>query len=139
MNEIIETYSSYVLPILYGLGSVLLLNVGARARKMLKSLTLEDVTEFAVKFIEKLTNKPAVLAGFIKTVSSLDVSKKAFDSGKVLLISQIHSLESQIMSIEDKLNMGVYEGDARTKAIAMISKLKQDIAELEKLNAQTNA
>lgn len=140
MTETMEIFSTYVLPVLYGLGSVLLISVASRAKKMLKTLTLDDVTNFAVKFIEKLTNKPTVLAGFIKTIAGLDVTKKAFDNGKVYVVSQIHSLESQIMSLQDKLDMGIYEDSAkRAEAVKLLAALRQDKAELEKLNAQTNA
>lgn len=139
MTETMEIFSTYVLPVLYGLGSLLLISVAGKAKKMLKTLTLDDVTDFAVKFIEKLTNKPAVLAGFIKTIAGLDVTKKAFNDGKVLLVSQINLIESQIESIESKLNMGIYEDKDRAKAVQLLAALKQDKAELEKLNAQTNA
>lgn len=127
------------LEILQGAGGVLLVTVGMKARKMLKTLTYDKVVVFAEQLIDRYIDRPDKLNTILTVISGLPIVRNMFNKGKDYADAYLMDLNAQILEWEFRINADMLTPEERAKAVQLIADLKQRQEKLRELNAEKDA
>lgn len=117
--------------------------VAMRARKFLKTLTVDKVVDFAQKLVDKYISKDKEeLNNIIEVIGSLPFVKTGFDKYKSqiddYLAIKIDEIDEQILSWQVKIDNGVVSKELINDVYALIERLKKDKERLLALEENTN-
>lgn len=131
----ILSFFDYAWRIAVGIGAASTIIASQAAKRFVKGLTFDNITDLSIAVIEKLSKSPDKLTAIIVGLSKVPAVKKAFEDGKQVLLSRLNQIEQALIDERIKLNSGILSEDDEKLILELMGKLQSEKVRLLELYA----